>query len=123
MSNTPDILPDSRLTTVVTPKGAKHSHLGYWIPIYCANCGADGGMVPEENMTFAFYLCNSCYEIYGAIAGTMVEPDAVFHAKVVEAQLEKYGRVLAPSEMANALTESHHPLAILARDNHHSSRR
>jgi hypothetical protein len=71
-----DILPNSR---------AKHAKnvifkLGVpWVPIFCANCGADGGLVPEEHCDFAFYLCDSpCGEKWGAVAGTMVMPMKYF---------------------------------------------
>jgi hypothetical protein len=44
--------------------------------------------VPEENMTFAFYLCNACYEQYGAIAGMMAVPDDVFFAQIAARRAE-----------------------------------
>ena len=114
-----DILPDSRSATT---KGAVASVHGYWVPIFCANCGCDGGIVPEENMNFVFYLCDPCGEKYGVIADTYMEPDAMFWQKVHEAQIEKYGRVLLPHELAVAVEEAHSPLATLARDHHHSLR-
>jgi hypothetical protein len=54
----PDTLPDSRLKQ---SKGLVHGGPAgqfrmNWVPIYCANCGAAGGLVPEENKTFAFWL-------------------------------------------------------------------
>jgi hypothetical protein len=108
-----DILPDSRAKTVknrISIKGTTY------IPIFCANCGADGGGVPEENMTFVMYLCNSCCEKWGHIAGTYAEPDAVFFAKVKQAQIEKYGRVLEPEEMVKALDDVNSTLSKLARE-------
>lgn len=76
-----EILPDCRMTS---PIGAQSNNLlgNYWIPIYCANCGAEGGKVPEENMTFAFWLCNCCWEKHGAVAGMMAVPDEVFWEEV-----------------------------------------
>lgn len=109
----PDILPDSRLAR---PIGAKNINSTWWIPIACANCGASGGFVPEENMTFAFYLCNSCAEKWGPIANTYVEPDELFFRRVTEAQLEKYGRLLGHEELLKALDDANSPLAKLARD-------
>ena len=91
----PDILPDCR---------SRHGHsinrgvVGTWVPVYCANCGADGGMVPGEGMTFLFYLCNKCAETYGQIAGTMVMPDEVFYERLKQEQLEQYGRYLTLEE-------------------------
>ena len=85
----PEILPDCRMKT---PKGAIQGpgQWSSWIPIFCANCGKEGGKVPEENMTFAFWLCTYCYETYGAIAATMIVPDEVFWAKIEEEQQETY---------------------------------
>ena len=89
---------------------------GIWEPVFCANCGADGGMVPQANMTFLFYLCNTCAETHGAIAGTMQMPDEVFFAKLAEAQLERYGRYLAPEEWEQIGEDPSHPLWTLLRE-------
>lgn len=108
----PDVLPDSRGSA-----GSKQSIGGaWWIPIFCANCGASGGYVPEENMTFAFYLCNPCSEKWGAIANTYQEPDAVFFKRIELAQLEKYSRLLGPLELLQELEKADSPLAKLARE-------
>ena len=66
-----ELLPDSRAKNVT---GRVFTMNGTWVPVFCANCGKDGGLCPEENMTFLFYLCVTCNETYGAIAGTMVMP-------------------------------------------------
>jgi hypothetical protein len=107
----PNILPDSRLRET---KGRVSVRGTTFVPIFCANCGADGGGVPEEHMTFAFYLCDPCAEKWGPIAGTYVEPDAVFFEKVKQAQLEKYGRLLTQEELAKL--DGTGPLAVLARE-------
>ena len=113
----PDILPDSRLTTVQTNRKVQQSkHLGWWQPIYCASCGADGGFVPEENQTYAFYLCQPCAEKYGQIAGMMIIPDEVFYAKVAEVQLEKYGRYLSSGELLVELDNPDSSISRLARE-------
>jgi hypothetical protein len=113
--STPLVLPDSRLTT--DPKKGAFFHLGlWWTKIYCANCGADCGGVPEENCDFAFWLCNNCAERHGAIADTYMMPDEVYWAKVSEFQLEKYGRHLTPQELEQALDDPTHPLHRLARE-------
>jgi hypothetical protein len=76
-----NILPNSKMKN---PVGARlHKSLN-WVPIYCANCGKDGGFVPEENCNFAFWLCDPCYEKHGTIAGTMATPDDVFWAQVAQ---------------------------------------
>ena len=74
-----NILPDSRAKET---KGRIFTPSGAWVPVFCANCGADGGLCPEENMTFMFYLCRKCSETYGAITGTMMMPDEIGRAHV-----------------------------------------
>lgn len=87
-----------------------------WIPLFCANCGADGGLVPEEGSDFAFYLCDPCAEKWAPLAGTMLVPDEVFWQKLNAAQVEKYGRILTPPEQVEALKDGDHLLSKLARD-------
>jgi hypothetical protein len=109
----PLLLPDTRLKE---PKGAKLFNGINWIPIFCANCGADGGLVPEQNCNFAFYLCPNCAEVHGNIEGTYMEPDAVFWEKVKNEQLEKYGRELTAEEIVEFLKDDNHPLTKLCKD-------
>jgi hypothetical protein len=111
--STPNILPDSRARITRNRVNVRGT---IYVPVFCANCGADGGGVPEENMTYCFYLCNLCCEKQGPIAGTYMEPDAVFHEKVRQAQLEKYGRQLTEVEVLKALEDESGPLAKLARE-------
>jgi len=82
----PELLPDSRLQVA---KGVVRGPGGNWVPIFCANCGGPGGYVPEENMTFAFWLCNACAETFGPIAATMMVPDEVFWAEVAAERAAK----------------------------------
>ena len=108
--NDADILPDSRAKNVkgrISVKGTSY------VPIYCANCGTDGGGVPEEHITFAFYLCNKCAETWGPVAGTYMEPDAVFFEKVKQAQIAEK---VPTRDLAEVLSRKYHPLAKLARD-------
>jgi hypothetical protein len=112
-TGTLDILPSSvprESKNVKTLQGMN------WIPIFCANCGCDGGYVPEANKDFAFYLCQPCADRYGNIAGTMMVPDEVFWARVKAEQLERHGRELTPQEVIEAIKDSDNPLAKLARD-------
>lgn len=111
-----DVLPDSRLTTITTAKGAINRGGAFWVPIYCASCGKDGGSVPEENMTFAFYLCDPCAVKYGEIAGQYMMPDHVFWELVKQEQLEKHHRLLTPDEVAHALRDPNSAMSTLARD-------
>ena len=87
-----------------------------WVPIFCANCGKDGGYVPEEASDFAFYLCDPCAEKWSPLAGTMAIPDEVFWENVKQTQIEAYGRELTGPEIAEALKDEHHVLTKLARD-------
>jgi len=113
-AGTLNLLPDSRCSRVFTSKGVVFRYGVPWIPIFCANCGCDGGLVPEENTTFAFYLCQGCEDKFGQIAGTYMMPDEVFWAKVKESQ-EKYGRWLKPNELAVVL-ESDRDLQLLKKE-------
>lgn len=110
---TDSVLPDSRArkgsTILMGPAGA-------WVPVFCANCGADGGMVPEANMTFAFYLCQACAETYGAIAGTMMMPDQVFWERLKQEQLEAHGRFLTEQELVTIVEADSTPLAKLVKE-------
>jgi hypothetical protein len=67
-----DLLPHCRARRV--PAGGNRGMLGPWLSVFCANCGADGGMVPEENKTFVFSLCNTCAESYGELAHVLWMP-------------------------------------------------
>lgn len=81
-----ELLPDSRLQH--REKGVVRGPWGNWIPIFCANCGAEGGFVPEDQCTFAFWLCNDCYAHHGEIAGMMMMPDEVFFAELAARRAE-----------------------------------
>ena len=100
--------------TVVWPNGMK------WIPIYCANCGKDGGQVLESDYdrvkNFAFYLCEPCAEKWSPMANTLVEPDLVFWRKVQQAQLEHYGRELTQEELITALKDESSIISKLAKE-------
>jgi hypothetical protein len=108
-----NILPDSRMKTIHTPRGMVQGPGGMWLPVFCANCGADGGLCPEENMTFMFYLCNKCSETHGQIAGVMMMPDEVFYEKLKQEQLASHGRYLTPLEVAAVVEADASPLAKL----------
>jgi hypothetical protein len=114
-----ELLPDSRLKDA--DKGNVRLPFANicpmnWVPIFCANCGTAGGFVPEENCTFAFYLCNKCAEKWSPLAGTLAVPDEIFWKKVRQAQIEMYGRALGEQEIAAALDDQSSALAKLARE-------
>lgn len=93
-----------------------------YVPIYCANCGCDGGWIPEDaarreaGAGFAFYLCVPCSKKWGHLADTMLMPDEVFWERVKQTQLEAYGRELTADEVLEALKNPNHPLTKLAKD-------
>lgn len=87
-----------------------------WVPIFCANCGCDGGFVPEAACDFAFYLCEPCAEKWSPLAGTMLVPDEVFWRKLNDAQLERYGRHLSVPELLNQLANPESMISKLAKD-------
>ena len=108
-----DLLPDSRLKHIVTPKGRVFTASGAFVPVFCANCGADGGLCPEEGTTFLFYLCNNCAEKYGKIAGTLMMPDEVFWQKLKDEQMASHGRYLTEQELLAVVEANASPLATL----------
>lgn len=106
-------LPDSRTKA---QRAVIRSNGMNWVPIFCANCGADGGMVPEKNCTFAFYLCTPCSEKWEDVLGTYSEPDTVFWDRVKEEQLSQYGRELTAEELIEVLLDGNSSLSKLAKD-------
>lgn len=108
----PNVLPDSRLRTVHTARGQVFTSNGAWIPVFCANCGTEGGLC-HEHSTHAFWLCNPCFERMGHITGTMVVPDAEYYAKVRQEMHEAHGRDLNALELAKIREEASTPLARL----------
>lgn len=111
-----DVIPDSRLNATFTPKGSVWKDGMWWQPLFCANCGMRCGIVPEEGMDFAFYLCPKCFEAHGTIAGTYAMPDDAYNARLRELQLEKHGRMLTPVELLIALDDVNNPLSRLGRE-------
>lgn len=111
-----DILPDSRARN--TRGRIFNTPMGTLIPIFCANCGVDGGAVPEENMNFVFYLCKQCAETHGHITGMMMMPDEVFFEKMKHEQMEAYGRYLTETEVVQVVQEDASPLAKLIKQGH-----
>lgn len=96
------ILPDSRM------KNPKSSKTMYWPgagnieveEVFCANCGKRHGWVPQQNTTYAFWLCNYCSETYGTSLPGYLMPDEVYWEKV---RLETGGLTL---EKVRSLMES-----------------
>lgn len=115
-----EILPNCIATrserTIVWANGTK------WIPIFCANCGKDGGLVLETEWdrvkNFAFYLCDPCGEKWSPLVGMALSPDEAFWKKVRDAQLENFGRLLTNVELVEALKDDNHVLTKLCKDRH-----
>lgn len=118
----PDVLPDSRARSGRGAISGEFPKLGKlnWVPIYCANCGVEGGMVLEENMDFAFYLCderkNNCAAKWSDLVGTMMVPDEVFWEKAHREMIEKYGRILDPPELVEILKDDSNSVTRLCKD-------
>lgn len=92
-------------------------HMGIsYVPIYCAGCHVDGPYVPEENTTFAFWLCQECEKDWAHVTGTMAVPDDVFFQRVAEEQLETFGRLLTPQELTEVLKDDRSSLTRLSKD-------
>lgn len=104
-----DTLPDSRARE--RKGGIRGPDGNTLIPIYCANCGCDYGMVPEKMITFAFALCQPCADKFGPIAHMYQEPDAAFWERVENAQLEA-GKFLSVQELA---VELDNPTSVMAK--------
>ncbi len=115
----PDLLPNS---IARTSRGRVYRNGRWWLQLSCANCGAEsGGLVCETDLgdNWAFHLCDPCGEKWAPLANTMLVPDEVFWARVNAEQLERYGRVLEPSEIVEALKDGNHVLSRMARDRQH----
>lgn len=89
------------------------------IPIFCANCGVDGGWVPEPSKDFAFFLCddnqNGCSAKWSPMVDFMVVPQEKFWEVARQEQLERLGREMTPVEIANAVKDPNHWLHSLLR--------
>lgn len=117
-----DILPDSRL------KSDKGSLMMDWplgdgrfvrtevVPVFCANCGKPNGYVPRDNTTWAFWLCQRCFDEHGLPAGLMAAPDDAFWESVQQEMLDRYGRILTEAELQRLAEQGWGPLANLAKD-------
>lgn len=89
------------------------------VPIYCANCGSDGGFVPEAAVLckqFAFYLCEPCAEKWSPLVDTLCVPDEVVWELAKQEQLEREGRELTPAEIVEALKDEGHYLSKIAKE-------
>lgn len=109
---TGDILPDSRAKVT---RGQVFRGSQTWLPIFCANCGKEGGLV-TESCTFAFWICHPCEKTYGRVTGLMRVPDSVFYDRMHEAQIEHAGRPMTHDELLQVQAEDCSPLATLMKE-------
>jgi hypothetical protein len=90
-----------------------------WIPIFCANCGVDGGYVPKPSEHFAFFLCdenqNGCSSKWSPMVDHMVVPQEKFWEVARQEQLERYGREMTEVEILDALKDPNHWVHSLLR--------
>jgi len=87
-----------------------------YVPLFCGNCGIKGGHVIRARQNFAFWLCNTCSAKWEPMVGVSLIPDEVVWEQIREAQLEDYGRLLTPQEVAESLSDGNSILSKLARD-------
>jgi hypothetical protein len=109
----PDLLPNS-LGKV--PREDRRLGLpGTWFILYCASCHVEGGRVMDTYLPaqYAFYLCDTCANKFGEIAGCTKTPDDVFFSKVAEAIREEYGHDLTEPELLAALGDPHSIVTML----------
>lgn len=55
--------------------------------VYCANCGADGGLCTAEWTPHIFYICTPCARKLGPVANLMEIPEEVVRGKQVKPEL------------------------------------
>jgi hypothetical protein len=108
----PDVLPDSRAKTT---RGRVFRGSESWVPVFCAHCGREGGLTPEDS-TFLFWLCNPCFASKGHITGTMVVPDHAYYTKLAEEQQMTFGRAASYNELLQVIAEDSSPLATLIKE-------
>lgn len=87
-----------------------------WVPVFCYNCGIPYGYVPQENCSFACWLCDPCADKWGIQFGLMLMPDEVFWQKVAAEQYDKYSRILSQVELQELLDSTPTALTKLIKE-------
>ena len=117
-----DILPDTRARVArqVIRRTDSWGNVYNAVPVFCANCGHSAGDVPEDNCTFAFFLCgeeaNNCAARWGGQAHFYTEPDTIFWERVKNEQMERHERLLSPVELLAALDDPSNPITKLLKE-------
>lgn len=122
MTVKPDLFPDC---LAKSRRGAIPGPGGYWLPVYCANCGSQsGGYVPEPESDghggalHAFWLCTPCLATHGELTTKMQSPNQVLWEKMKQEQMATYGRYLTGEELLALVAEGTSPLAKLIIQGH-----
>lgn len=108
-----DLLPDCRARSEADERPGR---FGPEVAIYCANCGVHYGWFTKSAITFAFALCQKCFDKYGSIAGFMAAPDEVFWDAVRQESEALHGRMLDPVELYFETKAGTSPLAKLVKE-------
>ena len=66
-------LPDARARST---RGEIRTPLGRAVPVFCVNCGAEGGFAYVETAAI-FYLCPACEEQHGRLDLPTVDEEVV----------------------------------------------
>jgi hypothetical protein len=69
-------LPDCRLRQQPTIVRAQM----HWNRVFCANCGADGGLITAEWSPHVFYVCDDCVK-HAPIEGVREVPEALVRGR------------------------------------------
>ena len=64
-------LPDSRLAGTGRDRKTVVRARMLWEVVFCANCGAEGGLVTAEWAAHVFYLCDDCSKL-GKVEGAQL---------------------------------------------------
>lgn len=83
---------------------------------YCASCGTQGGWSDRAPGNYVLWICDSCHEKHGPLEVQGLTPIQAQSQRVLDAQLEDYGRELSPIEIQEQLFDVNSPLSVLARD-------
>lgn len=68
-------LPDSRLSGAARGrKSVVYAHM-LWERVFCANCGANGGLITAEWSPHVFYVCEECVAVAGEPPGMAEAPE------------------------------------------------
>jgi len=71
-------LPDCRARR---SRGQRRGRRGLWMdPVFCANCGADGGFILAALVGHVFYLCDACEDKGGGLPFPVV-PEALVRGR------------------------------------------